>query len=206
MPRPSGSSATAVASRNDRPIIPEYGVNAQGSGDMYGKGGQMLHTIRTIVGDDDKWRGILHGLQETFGRQTVMGKQVEAYISQQAGIDLTKVFDEYLRTTLIPTFEYRIVGDQLSYRWADVVPGFNMPFKVTLDWPAFSVIHPTEAWQTTRPCDWRIRRTSRWTGISTSTRRMSGRIGRCRRPRLVAKAAARLMSLKRRLHGNRMSL
>ena len=149
--------------RNDRPIIPEYGVNAEGSGDMYGKGGQMLHTIRTIVGDDDKWRGILHGLQATFGRQTVMGKQVETYISQQAGIDLTKVFDEYLRTTLVPTFEYRIVGDQLSYRWADVVPGFDMPFKVTLDWPAFSVIHPTEAWQTlhvrlANPADFKVDR------------------------------------------------
>ena len=134
--------------RNDRPIIPEYGVNAEGSGDMYGKGGQMLHTIRTIVGDDEKWRGILHGLQRTFGRQTVLGKQVEAYISQQAGIDLGRVFDEYLRTTMVPTFEYRIAGYKLSYRWTNVVPGFTMPFKVTLNWPEFSVIHPTETWQT----------------------------------------------------------
>ena len=135
--------------RNDRPIIPEYGVNAQGSGDMYGKGGQMLHTIRTIVGDDARWRGILHGLQDTFGRQTVMGRQIEEYISAHAGMDLSRVFDEYLRTTMIPTLEYRISGNQLSYRWTNVVPGFNMPIRVTLDWPEFTVIHPTEAWQTT---------------------------------------------------------
>jgi aminopeptidase N len=147
--------------RNDVPIIPAYNVNAQGSGDMYGKGGQMFHTIRQIVGDDEKWRGILHGLQQTFGRQTVMGKQIEDYISKEAGTNLSKVFNEYLRTTMVPTFEYKLDGTTLSYRWTNVVPGFNMPFRVTLSWPTFSVIHPTEAWQTTpvklaNPSDFRV--------------------------------------------------
>jgi len=99
------------------------------------------------VGDDEKWRAILHGLQTTFGRQTVMGKQIEDYISKQAGIDLSKVFDEYLRTTMVPTFEYRIDGTTLSYRWTNVVPGFAMPYRVTLAWPELALIHPTEAWQ-----------------------------------------------------------
>ncbi|HEY4321052.1 MAG TPA: M1 family metallopeptidase [Gemmatimonadales bacterium] len=136
--------------RNDRPIIPVYNVNEQGSGDMYPKGGEMLHTIRQIVDNDAKWRGILTGLNQTFWHQTVMGSQIEAYISQQAGTDLSKVFDEYLRTTMVPTFEYRIAGDTLSYRWTHVVPGFNMPLKVTVNWPELSVIHPTEQWQTLR--------------------------------------------------------
>ena len=136
--------------RNDRPIIPAYKVNDQGSGDMYPKGGEMLHTIRQIVGNDAKWRGILMGLNKTFWHQTVMGKQIEDYISAQAGVNLSKVFDEYLRTTMIPTFEYRISGDTLSYRWATVVPGFDMPLRVTLRSNEYSVIHPTEAWQSTR--------------------------------------------------------
>jgi aminopeptidase N len=134
--------------RNDRPIIPAYGVNAQGSGDMYPKGGELLHTIRQIVGDDDKWRGILRGLNEEFWHRTVTGKEVEDYISRRAGIDLTKVFDQYLRTTEIPVFEYRITGDTLFYRWADVVPGFAMPVAVTLSPDTFTVVQPTEAWQT----------------------------------------------------------
>jgi aminopeptidase N len=134
--------------RNDRPIIPVYDVNEQGSGDMYPKGGEMLHTIRQIVDNDEKWRGILQGLQQTFARQTVMGRQIEEYISAQSGSDLSKVFDEYLRTTMVPTFEYRIEGTALSYRWTNVVPGFNMPIRVTLAWPEFTMIHPTEAWQT----------------------------------------------------------
>jgi Peptidase family M1 domain len=135
--------------RNDSPIIPAYGVNAEGSGDMYGKGGLMLHTIRQIVNDDERWRGILHGLQSTFRHQTVMGSQIEHYISQRAGRDLSKVFDEYLRTTMIPEFEYRLSGDTLAYRWADVVPGFDMPVKVTVTDDRYGFVYPTEAWKTT---------------------------------------------------------
>ena len=108
----------------------------------------MLHTIRQIVGDDEKWRGILRGLNQTFWHQTVMGRQIEDYISAHAGTDLTKVFDQYLRTTQVPVLEYRIEGGALWYRWADVVPGFDMPLRVMLAPDSFSVVHPTEAWQT----------------------------------------------------------
>ncbi len=134
--------------RNDEPIVGHYGVNAEGSGDMYYKGGNMLHTIRQIVNDDEKWRGILRGLQKTFRHQVVTGKQVEGYISARAGIDLSKVFDEYLTTTMIPTLEYRINGTELSYRWSNVVPGFAMPVKVSLTDGAMSFIRPTGTWKT----------------------------------------------------------
>jgi aminopeptidase N len=134
--------------RNDAPIIPAYGVNAEGSQDMYGKGGRMLHTIRQIVNDDEKWRGILRGLGTTFYHQTVMGSQIEAYISGHSGHDLSRVFDQYLRTTMIPEFEYKIDGHTLSYHWTNVVAGFNMPIKVTLSDNTYTFVHPTEVWQT----------------------------------------------------------
>jgi len=133
--------------RNDAPIVPAYGVNAEGSGDMYYKGGNMLHTIRQVVNDDEKWRGILRGLQATFRHQTVSSKQVEDYISQHAGMDLSPVFAEYLTTTQIPALEYRLNGSSLSYRWADVVPNFAMPVRVTLAGNAVT-LHPTTSWQT----------------------------------------------------------
>jgi aminopeptidase N len=134
--------------RNDKPIIPVYGVNAQGSGDMYPKGGNMLHTIRQIVNNDEKWRGILRGLQATFGHQTVMGSQIEKYISTAAGVDLSKVFDQYLRDTRIPVLEYRVVDGTLSYRWANVVPGFNMSVRASTAPNTMTVLYPTEQWKT----------------------------------------------------------
>ena len=135
--------------RNDRPIIPPaFGVNAEGSGDMYPKGGNMLHTIRAIIDDDARWRGILRGLNRTFYHQTVTGQQVRDYVSREAGIDLSKVFAQYLTTAWIPVFEYRVEGGTLSYHWADVVPGFDMPVRVNVAGLGTRVLRPTEAWQT----------------------------------------------------------
>jgi aminopeptidase N len=135
--------------RNDRPIIPPRGVNADGSGDMYYKGGNMLNTIRQIVNDDAKWRNILRGLQTEFRHQTVTSQQVEDAMSRMAGIDLSKVFQEYLTTTMIPELDYRFSGKTVSYRWTNVVAGFDMPVKVTLARGTYTFIHPTEAWQST---------------------------------------------------------
>jgi aminopeptidase N len=147
--------------RNDKPIIGVYGVNEEGSNDMYDKGANMLHTIRQLVDDDARWRGILRGLNKTYWHQTVSGKQVEDYISRQSGLNLSKVFDQYLRTTKVPTLEYKLEGGRLSYRWNNVVRGIAMPVKVTTSPDTFTWIRPTEDWKTTRvklnrPEDFRV--------------------------------------------------
>ena len=134
---------------NARPIVGIYGVNYEGSGDMYNKGGNLLHTIRQLVNDDARWRRVLRGINQVFARQTVSGKQIEDYVSRNTRLDLEKVFDQYLRTTRIPVLEYKIEGTTLSHRWANVVPGFDMPVKVTLSPGTFSFIQPIERWLTT---------------------------------------------------------
>jgi aminopeptidase N len=135
--------------KNDQPIAGIYGVNHEGSADQYEKGANMLHTIRQLVDDDARWRGIMRGLGKTFWHQTVSGKQIENYLSSRSGIDLGKVFDQYLRTTKVPTLEYKLQGSKLSYRWTNVVPGFAMPVKVTTSPGKMAWIRPTEAWKTT---------------------------------------------------------
>lgn len=115
---------------NDLPIIGKYGLRNEGSTDMYYKGANMLHMIRTIIGDDAKFRDILRGLNRDFRQQTVTGAQVENYISQKSGIDFTSVFNQYLRTADIPVLEYSQIGKQLTLRFQNVVQGFKMPFKI----------------------------------------------------------------------------
>ena len=132
---------------NDKPIIGQYDVNNEGSGDMYYKGANMLHTLRQIVNDDEKWRNILRGLNSTFYHQTVTTKQVEDYLSQKVGIDLNSVFNQYLRDTRIPTLEYFFKDNQLGYRWTNCVTGFNMPVKVALNGKE-KVLQPKTEWQT----------------------------------------------------------
>ena len=135
--------------RNDRPIIASFGVEQEGSGDMYYKTGSMLHMIRQIIGDDAKWREILRGLNSTFWHKTVTGAEVRAYINRRAEIDFDPVFAQYLMTTQIPTLEYVLSDSIVRYRWTNVVPGFVMPVRVTIggvrQW-----LRPSEIWRTTR--------------------------------------------------------
>lgn len=116
--------------RNDRPVVGIYDVNYEGSGDMYYKGGNMLHSLRQIVDDDEKWRGILRGLNSEFYHQVVTGEQVEKYLSEHTGLNLQPFFDQYLRDVRIPVFEYYVKGDELTFRWNNCVQGFDMPLKI----------------------------------------------------------------------------
>ncbi len=118
---------------NSSKIIGTYDVNKAGSGDMYQKGATMLHTIRQIVNDDEKWRSILRGLNKEFWHQTVTTDQIEGYMEEHTDFNLKPIFDQFLRDLRIPTLEYRFLNGNLMYRWGNVVPGFDMPLKVYLD-------------------------------------------------------------------------
>ncbi len=135
--------------RNDSPIIGVYNVNNSGSGDMYYKGGNMLHTIRQIVNDDEKWRQLLRGLNKTFYHQTVTTAQIEQYMSREAGCDLQKIFDQYLRDIRIPVLDYTLKNGVVKFRWSNCVAGFDMPVRVCFaDSAVYTNIRPTTAWQT----------------------------------------------------------
>lgn len=134
--------------RNDRPIIAKYDVNEQGSGDMYPKAGNMLHAIRHGLDNDEKFKQILRGLNKTFYHQTVTSKQVEDYISQQAGFNYSKVFDQYLRTVQIPKLEFFVDKDnkKVTYRWTNCVNGFNMPLVLKNETAKVKIV-PTQDWK-----------------------------------------------------------
>ncbi|HTE27409.1 M1 family metallopeptidase [Flavitalea sp.] len=132
---------------NDIPIIGKYGVQQEGSGDMYYKGANMLHTIRQIIDNDERFRLILRGLNAEFYHKTVDTKDIEAYISKQAGKNFSKVFDQYLRTTQIPVLEYTIDKQIITYRWTNCVKGFNMPVKIIGEGKTQWII-PSPDWQT----------------------------------------------------------
>jgi aminopeptidase N len=114
---------------NDIPVIGPYGVNKEGSGDMYYKGSNMLHLIRQLT-TDKKFRAMLLDLQKTYYHKTVTTQEIEAFISKKLKLDLAMIFHQYLRTTMVPTLEYRISGREISYHWTNVVAGLNLPIKV----------------------------------------------------------------------------
>ncbi len=115
--------------KNDIPIIGAYGVNQEGSGDMYSKGANLIHTIRHAINNDSLFRNILMGLNKQFYHQTVTTEQVENYISVRAGFGFQKVFDQYLRTTQIPVLNYSYNEKEkiFTYEYKNCVTGFNLP-------------------------------------------------------------------------------
>ncbi len=133
--------------RNDRPIVGLYDVNYAGSGDMYPKGGNMLHTLRQWVNDDEKWRGLLRSMNKDFWHQTVSGAQIEEYMIEKTGLDLRPFFDQYLRDVRVPILEYYVTGRELTYRWINCIPRFNMPLKVTISGKEH-LLTPSARWTT----------------------------------------------------------
>ena len=132
--------------RNIKPIIGTYNVNKSGSGDMYDKGSNILHTLRQIANDDEKWRQVLRGLNREFYHQTVTTTQVENYISKKMKIDLKPFFDQYLRDVRIPVLEHYMDNEKLFFKWNNVIDGFNMPLKIILK-SGNKIIYPTKQWK-----------------------------------------------------------
>ncbi len=131
---------------NTDPIIGKSGLNNRGGNDMYNKGGNILHTLRQLIEDDEKWRQTLRGLNKEFYHKTVSSKQVEEYISKKSGIDLAEFWDQYLRTTDIPKIEFKIENQNLKFRYVNIIQNFEMPVIGIIngkeEW-----IHPTAEWK-----------------------------------------------------------
>jgi aminopeptidase N len=131
---------------NKTPIIGKYHVNKSGSSDMYNKGGNMLHTLRQLIDNDEKWRLILRKMNAHFYHQTVRTKQIEDFLSIETGFDLNPFFNQYLRTIKIPTLEHTIENKTIKYRWTNTVANFKMPLKISIDGEE-KWIYPTSNWK-----------------------------------------------------------
>lgn len=132
---------------NDSPIIGPYGVNKEGSGDMYDKGSNLLNMVRTALNDDAKWRQVLRGLNKTFYHQTVTSQQVIDYISKESGHNFSAVFAQYLQYATLPVLEMRVEKGQLLGRWVAAAPGFSLPVRLRLKGGEYRFVTPSRKWQ-----------------------------------------------------------
>jgi len=135
---------TRASIANEKPLIGIYGVNQEGPGDMYNKGANVIHTFRTWLNNDEKFRQILRGMNEKFYHQTVTTQQIEDYIAQESGLDLTAFFNQYLRTKDVPLLEIKQEGKSILYRYAKVVDGFAMPLRLE---NSNVTLYPTKDWK-----------------------------------------------------------
>lgn len=133
---------------NLRPIVAETGVNADPTEDQYFKGALMLNTLRSVVNDDAKWFALIHGLYQHFKYQNIATDDIVAYFNQHTGMNLTPIFNQYLRHTHIPRLEL-LFGESpnlVMYKWAADEEDFAMPVRVGTP-GHWQMIHPTTHWQ-----------------------------------------------------------
>ena len=134
---------------NDKPIIGTYGVNVEGSGDMYRKGAAMMYMMMRIMNDDEKFRGMMRGLSDSFYHKLVTTQQVEQYIISYSGYNFAPFFNQYLRSIDIPQLEYYIKKKRLHYRFTSISKGFTLPVHITGN-DTEADITPTSEWQEIR--------------------------------------------------------
>lgn len=132
--------------RNDKPVIGTYGVQDDGSGDKYDKGSAVVHMIRMMMNNDEKFRQLLRGLNKDFYHKTVTEQEFEEYIIKFTGINLKPLFNQYLRTADIPVVEWYIRKKHLNFRFTKTVKDFTLPLEVS-GGRRKETIHPTTEWQ-----------------------------------------------------------
>jgi aminopeptidase N len=137
--------------KNDRPILTLRGVNGEPPADQYFKGVLFINTLRSIVDDDARWWKLLHDFYQHFKYQNIMTDDVVQFFNQQTGMNLTPIFDQYLRHTAIPTLELKFdtAKGTVAYRWQADEPMFQMPVRVGKK-DNWQVLGATSDWQTTR--------------------------------------------------------
>jgi aminopeptidase N len=131
-----------------RPIVVERGVNAEPNQDQYFKGTLMINTLRSVVNDDAKWWALLHDFYQHFKYQNIMTEDVVAYFNQHTGMNLTPIFNQYLRHTQIPRLEL-LFGEApglVMYKWRADEDNFDLPVRVGTP-GQWQIIHPTTQWQ-----------------------------------------------------------
>ncbi|MGK4567988.1 M1 family metallopeptidase [Flavobacterium sp. 3HN19-14] len=133
---------------NDHPIIGFYGVGFEGSGDMYPKGALMLNTIRSIINDDAKWWKLLLDYSNKFRHQIIDTETVVAFFNKESGLNLTPVFNQYLRYPAIPVLEIKREKGSIQYRWKADAADFNMPVDVEINKKQVR-LQPTTTWKFT---------------------------------------------------------
>ena len=135
--------------RNVEPIITQRGIHKEPTQDQYFKGALFLHTLRSVIDDDRKWFEVIRGVYQTFKYKTILTEEMTQFFNQQTGMNLTPIFNEYLRHADVPMLQLKFDegAHTVAYRWKAGEQDFAMPVRVG-DTTAWSLIRPTSEWQT----------------------------------------------------------
>ena len=133
--------------KNNHPVVSNLHLDT----DMYYKGSWILHTLRTVLRNDEQWFDILKGLQLRYKHKNIGTKDLVQYIESRCGYELMPFFNQYLLNNKLPVLEYFIQQRKhkyfLQFRWNASEVDFNMPLLVNLKSDIYKWIYPNSQWQ-----------------------------------------------------------
>src|SRR5262245_4557922 len=134
---------------NRQPIIGPHDMYTTPPVDQYKKGALLLNTLRSVINDDAKWWKLQHDFFQTFKYHNIMTEDVANFFNHETGLNLTPIFDQYLRHADVPVLELKFdaANGSVDYRWKADEKDFAMPIRVGKK-DAWQIITPTGQWQT----------------------------------------------------------
>ena len=137
---------------NQKPVAPleprttdqmYFGEDGQSDGDIYYKGGRILHTLRWAAGDDDAFfRALRRFAYPTEAMEATADGSAARFVStedfrrtyeRETGVDARALFAVYLRQPDLPTLTASREADGLALYWN--VPKGALPPGLTFDLP-----------------------------------------------------------------------
>jgi aminopeptidase N len=115
------------------PLVSTYGVNSEPTGDIYYKGANLLHTIRTVINNDSLFRSMLITMQIHFKQQIVTSKLIENFIISYSGINFKPLFAQYIYTNELPILQYKISNKNVQFQFVNCNDDFQLPIRFSLN-------------------------------------------------------------------------
>jgi len=131
---------------NDRPVIGKFGVNNEGSGDMYNKGAMLLNTLRHIVNNDNQWWEILYKFSTAYKHKIIDTQTVITFFETETKQKLAPIFAQYLNYKNIPKLDLQLTDNNLYFKWTADVQSFEMPVEITIK-DKLLRLKPTTTWK-----------------------------------------------------------
>jgi len=139
--------------RNAVPMVGPLNINYQDwdDSDIYYKGAWMLHTLRNMIEDDEKWFALLRSFYEKNQISVIDSQVFIDHVNEKTGENYTLFFEQYLYHARIPELQYELkkCGKNLEvkYRLQANVEGLEMPLKIG-EKDNYTNINATSEWQT----------------------------------------------------------
>jgi len=124
--------------QNKYPLIGPKGIryeiygNGMWDSDIYFKGSNVLHTLRTSIHNDSLFRRIIKRFGTEYRAKIINSEAFIQLVNEETGEDYRPFFNHYLHEPQLPQFVYSIREEKnaqdkvyvLYYQWMDVAPDF----------------------------------------------------------------------------------